>query len=134
MINWLSDLLCVYKVLNTVLMTILWQFKSKDAYFKKMSVFIIYMHYVILSTCGCTSFMFFFISKVIHRWTFFWKAKLGLEDRQSKLKFVLIWLEGINVFYFPYWSIAIDLVVLYFCYLWGVSQSNLVSKILLNET
>ena len=38
-------------------------------------------------------------------------SKIGLEDRSSKLKYVLIWLEGLDIFNFLYQSIGVDLLV-----------------------
>ena len=60
----------------------------------------------------CTNSMILSISKVIYGWRFFCIAKLRLGDRTIKLKYVLIWLEDIDAYYFLYQSILIDLVVL----------------------
>ena len=70
------------------------------------------MHYVMLSTCVCTNYMLLSISKVLHRWRCFCRDIIGLEDRSSKLKYVLIWLEGRDVFYSFYQTIVINVVVL----------------------
>ena len=86
-----------------------------------MSVFMNFMHYAMLSTCGCTYSMLLSISIVFARWGAFGKEELVYIIVQEKLKYFLIWLEGIYVFYVFIWRIVTDLVFLYF-EVWVVSQ------------
>ena len=62
------------------------------------------------------------ISVVVGRWGAFGKQDMDRTTIQEKLKYVLNWLKGIDVFYVSYWSIVIDYVFLYSYFLLAVYQ------------
>ena len=73
----------------------------------------IFMHNVIHSTCGCSNPMLLSIYIVLSRWWDFGKEDLDSSIVLERLKYVLIWLEGIYVFHVSIWSIVIDYVFLF---------------------
>lgn len=98
-----------------------------------MFVIMKFMLYSLLRICVCTNSILLYISKVINRWRWFWEWILDYRFFQECLNYILILLEGINVFWFHILTHFIGLVVLYF-YCMGGAPIILVSRIWWYET